>query len=261
MTYSPLTNEVMPPTGLYKGGVKWQSRPVGVKINGLNVHHHATTGTGGITRLVSSSDPASANYIIRTNGSLIGSVQEQYRAWTTSAYANDDDKITVEIQNSTGAPDWKVSDAAFDTLVRLYADLAKRYGFATSKANIYGHRDYAATACPGPHLYPRLGEVAAKATALNATPITTEETFMAKLTEAEQRAVYNRVNQIKIQQNRIEGIVSRIEAAANRIEQSADARRPLELAHFEKTAEREIDLLAKVDGLAVALSAVDEETA
>lgn len=181
MTYSPLTNEVMPPTGRYNGGVKYQARPAGVRINGLNVHHHAATSEAGIYRLVTSSDPASANYIIRNNGSLIGSVPEEYRAWTTSAYANDDDKITVEIQNETGAPDWRISDAAMLTLIRLYADLAKRYGFAPVRANLKGHQEYGiATACPGPYLLPRLDDVSLKAAALGAT--TTAEDTMADLT-------------------------------------------------------------------------------
>jgi hypothetical protein len=167
MVYSPLTNEIMPPIGRYKGGKKWSARPKGVRINGLNVHHHAATNDSGIRRLVTSSDPASANYIIRNNGSLIGSVPEEYRAWTTSAYANDDDKITVEIQNETGAPDWRISAAAMDTLVRLYADIAQRYRFAPVRASLKGHQEYGvATACPGPYLLPRLDDVARKAAAL-----------------------------------------------------------------------------------------------
>lgn len=165
--YSPLTDEVMLPTGRYQGSRKWSARPDNVKINGLNVHHHATTSNAGIDRLVKSNDPASANYIIRTNGNLIGSVPEEYRAWTTSGYKNDDDKVTVEIQNSTGAPTWKISPEAYVTLILLYADLAKRYKFEPNDANIFGHRDYAATACPGPYLYPLLPDVARKAASLN----------------------------------------------------------------------------------------------
>jgi hypothetical protein len=170
MTYSPLTDEKMPPTGLYRGSVKWQARPANVRINGLNVHHHAATGTGGIVRLTTSSDPASANYIIRTNGRLIGSVPEEFRAWTTSSYAADDDKITVEIQNETGAPTWRVSAAAMQTLIRLFADIARRYQFPPTRAHIIGHQEYGiATACPGPYLLPRLGDVALAAAKIHAT--------------------------------------------------------------------------------------------
>jgi len=170
VTYSPLTDERMPPTGKYQGANKWSARPVGVRINGLNVHHHAATSDAGIYRLVTSNDPASANYIIRNSGSLIGSVPEEFRAWTTSAYANDDDKITVEIQNETGAPEWRISAAAMSTLIRLYADLARRYGFAPVRANLRGHQEYGiATACPGPYLLPRLDDVARRAALLSTT--------------------------------------------------------------------------------------------
>ncbi len=185
MTYSPLTDRRMPPTGTYQGGHKWSARPAGVKINGLNVHHWASTSMAGLNRLVYSNDPASANYLILNDGTLVGSVPEEYRAWTTSAYANDDDKITVEVQNETGDPTWRISDAAMDTLVRLYADLAKRHRFTPRRANIYGHRDYWATACPGPYLYPRLDDVARKAAALTTTT-TTEDDMTLTAAQADQ---------------------------------------------------------------------------
>jgi hypothetical protein len=179
--YSPLIDQKMPPTGkAYINGrwvEKWSARPSGVKINGLNVHHWAGTGMSGLDRLVKSSDPASTNYLILNDGTLIGSVPEEYRAWTTSAYVNDDDKITVEIQNETGGPSWRISDAAMATLIRLYADCAKRHKFSPVRANLKGHQEYGiATACPGPYLLPRLDDVARKAAAslITVAPTTTE---------------------------------------------------------------------------------------
>lgn len=184
MTYSPLTDKRMPPTGRYQGGVKWQARPSGVRINGLNVHHWASTNLSGLDRLVKSSDPASANYLILNDGTLIGSVPEEFRAWTTSAYANDDDKITVEIQNETGAPSWRISDAAMETLIRLYADIARRHKFPPTRAHLKGHQEYGiATACPGPYLLPRLDEVARKAAALGNSTTPTQEDDMSAAAE------------------------------------------------------------------------------
>jgi N-acetyl-anhydromuramyl-L-alanine amidase AmpD len=161
VTYSSLIDLKLPPTAR-----KWSSRG-GRRPNGMIVHHWASTSMAGRDRLVYSSDPASANYLIYNDGRLVGSVPEEYRAWTSSSFAADDDKITVEIQNETGAPGWKISAAAFATLVRLYADVARRNGFAATRGNLFGHRDFYATACPGPYLYPRLGEVATQAAALN----------------------------------------------------------------------------------------------
>lgn len=185
MTYSPLTDRKMPPTGTFEGGKKWSARPAGVRINGLNVHHWAGTNMSGLNRLVYSNDPASANYLILNDGTLVGSVPEEFRAWTTSAYKNDDDKVTVEIQNETGAPSWRVSDAAVATLVRLYADLARRHKFAPTRANLKGHQEYGvATACPGPYLLPRLDDVARRAAALGTT--TTPEEPDMDATQAKQ---------------------------------------------------------------------------
>ena len=148
----------------------------GLKIDGMIVHHHGTTGIGGLNRLVYSKDKASANYIIMTTGELIGSVPEEYRAWTSGSWEADASKITVEIQNSTGSPEWRVSDAAFETLCKLYADVAKRHAFEPTRANLKGHRDYAATACPGPYLYGRLDDVA-KAAGEYAPPPSTERSI------------------------------------------------------------------------------------
>lgn len=152
MTYSPLIDKTM-----YTN--KHSSRG-GAQIVRVNVHHWGGTG-GGIERLVESSDLASANYIILDDGSLIGSVPEEYRAWTSGSHAADAPAITVEIQNATGKPNYRVSAAAIKTLVALIADIAARYGWGSvTRSRVKGHREFAATACPGPYLYPRLGQIA-----------------------------------------------------------------------------------------------------
>lgn len=169
--YSPLVEAIRPPTGRYKNGPKWSERPDGYKINGVNVHHWAGTSMSGFDRLVKSNDPASANALILNSGTLIGSVDERLRAWTTSDYDNDKTKITVEIQNQTNGPDWRISDAAMDTLVRFFADCAAYHDFAPTRSNLKGHQEYGiATACPGPYLLPRLDDVARAAAALGGTP-------------------------------------------------------------------------------------------
>lgn len=135
----------------------------GKKITRIIVHHWAGTA-GGIERLVHSSDQASTNYIILSDGTLISSVPEQYRAWTSGSAAADEPSVTVEVQNATGAPHWRVSDAAIATLTRLIADVAKRHGWTKiDRSRVRGHREFKATACPGPYLYPLLPKIAADA--------------------------------------------------------------------------------------------------
>lgn len=159
MGYSPLVDKIMSTS-------KHSSRQ-GASITRMLIHHWAGTG-GGIERLVHSKDPASANYIILTDGTLIGSVDEKYRAWTSGSFAADQPSITVEVQNSTGAPGWNVSAAAIATLTRLIADVAKRHQWsgAINRTRVRGHREFKATACPGPYLYPRLDQIAADANRL-----------------------------------------------------------------------------------------------
>jgi hypothetical protein len=52
-------------------------------------------------------------------------------------------------------PKWEVSDATFESLVKLCREIQSRRG----PLKIIGHRDVAATICPGPHLYARLNEL------------------------------------------------------------------------------------------------------
>ena len=159
MAFSPLINRTLTTS-------KRSSR-FGTKISRVIVHHWAGTA-GGIERLVYSSDKASANYIILTDGTIIGSVPEKYRAWTSGSAAADRPSITVEVQNSTRGPNWEVSDAAVASLERLIADIAKRYGWSNIRegVEVRGHRSFASTACPGPYLWPRLGTIAKNALAI-----------------------------------------------------------------------------------------------
>lgn len=158
--YSSLASRAMPTT-------KRSSRN-GKKVTRVIVHHWAGTA-GGVERLVHSTDQASANYIILDDGTLISSVPEEYRAWTSGSAAADEPSITVEVQNSTLGPEWRVSDAAIATLTRLIADVAKRHGWTKiTRAQVRGHREFKATACPGPYLYPRLDKIAADAEKIRA---------------------------------------------------------------------------------------------
>ena len=174
--YSPLVDSIAVPTGKYydpssrSWANKWSDRPED-KLIGLAVHHWASNNMSGFNRLVRSSDPASVNYMILNSGSLVGSVDERNRAWTSGGAERDNQRITVEIQNQTLGPDWRISDAAYDTLVRFYADVANYHDFAPSRANIKGHQELgAATACPGPYLLDRLDDVAREAAALGGNP-------------------------------------------------------------------------------------------
>lgn len=114
---------------------------------------------------------ASANYCIGYDGTLVCSLDEDYAAGTSSSYWNDNQAITVEVANSSAGGDWPISQAAWNTLVNLAVDVCRRHGFrlsynGTSSGSLTEHRMFSATACPGPYLHARMGELAAQVNAI-----------------------------------------------------------------------------------------------
>jgi hypothetical protein len=62
---------------------------------------------------------ASANYYIGSDGTIVGGVDENRRAWTSSSGWNDQKAITIEVANNSLAPNWTISDKAYAIQVEL----------------------------------------------------------------------------------------------------------------------------------------------
>ena len=113
---------------------------------------------------------ASANYIIGNDGEIICCVPEEFRAWTSGNADNDHQAITIEVCNETGAPEWRVSDAALEALINLGVDVCKRYnlqGFnwtGNKNGTLTIHKMFQATACPGPYLESKMPYIAEEIT-------------------------------------------------------------------------------------------------
>lgn len=113
---------------------------------------------------------ASSNYVIGGDGSIIMCVPEEFRAWTSSNEGNDTQAITVEICNSTGAPEWKVSDAALEAVINLGVDICQRYGLpgftwtGDKNGTLTIHKMFIATVCPGPYLESKMPYIAQEIT-------------------------------------------------------------------------------------------------
>ena len=120
---------------------------------------------------VPTSRKASCNYAIGSDGRIGLCVDEENRAWTSSSSDNDNRAITVEIANSTGSPEWRISEKAEQAFVDLCVDICKRYNkkgvFYEGKLvadregwlQITLHRWFKATLCPGPYIEKRLPEI------------------------------------------------------------------------------------------------------
>ena len=113
---------------------------------------------------------ASSNYVIGGDGTIVLCVPEEYRAWTSGSEENDTQAITVEVCNSTGAPEWKVSDAALEAVIGLGVDICKRYalpGFTWTgdkNGTLTIHKMFQATSCPGPYLESKMPYIAQEIT-------------------------------------------------------------------------------------------------
>lgn len=150
-------------------------------IDTITIHHCA--GNLSVETIgqvfANKSKQASSNYGIGSDGRVGMYVEEKDRSWCSCSGSNDHRAITIEVANCTGAPNWKVSDKAYATLIELVTDICKRNGiekliWATSKtdrknhkngANMTIHSDFASTSCPGPYLQSKMADIAAQVNA------------------------------------------------------------------------------------------------
>jgi hypothetical protein len=154
MTHSPLTNGI-----IHAAPGNYGSRD-GRAITRITPHHMAgVLPADACARLFQQPGRyASANYCIGPDGTIVCSVDEDCRAYTSSSYDNDTRAVTVEISND-GGPGWHVSDAAFSAFVALAADVCRRHGIPrlVKGETLTWHSMFAATACPGDYLLGRMG--------------------------------------------------------------------------------------------------------
>jgi len=108
---------------------------------------------------------ASYNYGIGTDGRIVLIVNESDRCWASSSAANDNQAVVIGVANSTGAPNWEVSETAFEAMINLVKCICTRNGITelvydgTANGTLTRHNFFAATACPGPFLQARFPEI------------------------------------------------------------------------------------------------------
>ena len=129
------------------------------KISEITVHHAAgIVSVDALGQLWQKKGRAGSSHY-GVSGTQIGQyVSEDDIAWTNSNWAANCRAVTIEVSNSSGAPNWGVSNTSLETLVKLVADIAQRNGLfplVVGKTLTY-HSMYTATACPGPYLKEKL---------------------------------------------------------------------------------------------------------
>ena len=181
------------------------------KISKITIHHMATVN-GSLSGMGDwfsrSSTRASSNYGIDSNGKVALYVDESKRAWTSSNAANDNVAVTIEVANSTGAPEWKVNDTAYKALIDLCVDICERNDIkelvytGDKNGNLTRHDMFANTTCPGPYLGSKFPEIAAEVNARlkkeNYKPVPTPSNKSLKVGSAGQ--------EVKNLQNNLNGL-------------------------------------------------------
>ena len=131
----------------------------GQKISKITIHHMAgfMSAEECAKYFARPQRQASSNYCIDEK-EIWCSCEEGLRSWCSSNGENDRKAITIECKNSTGAPDWKISDATYKNLISLCVDVCKRNGIkklvftGDKNGSLTFHYMFAATACPGPYI-------------------------------------------------------------------------------------------------------------
>lgn len=149
--YSNLVDKYIPVNKYTKGRS-------GNKVCKITIHHMA--GNLSIESCAnvfkSPSRKASSNYGIGSDGRIACYVDEENRAWTSSSKWNDYRAITIEVANNN-TKKWTISDAAMSSLIKLCADICRRYNFkleftGNKNGTLTRHNFYANTNCPGPYI-------------------------------------------------------------------------------------------------------------
>ena len=153
-----------------------KNSPRNHKIDTITIHHMAgnlSIETCGNV-FANKSKQASSNYGIGSDGRVGMYVEEKDRSWCSCSSSNDNRAITIEVANNTGAPNWTVSDKAYNSLIDLVTDICKRNGIEKliwsdkktdrvnhkNGCNMTLHSDFASTSCPGPYLKGKMPQIA-----------------------------------------------------------------------------------------------------
>lgn len=129
-------------------------------INGAIIHHTATTGDAfGYMAQWNDRDSHPTYHIY--HGFVRGIVHPNRRPYSTG-HDVDAQCITLEINNTAGAPDWNVGLPSLEATAQVLAFHARESGFSRAAKSIRGvdqaeffigwHSQYSATACPGPEV-------------------------------------------------------------------------------------------------------------
>lgn len=141
--------------------------PGRVDVRAVVVHYVA--GPASVETLGSifapTSRQASSNYGVGLDGRVGMYCEEKNRSWCSSSSWADNRAITIECSNYS---DGSLSTAGWNALVNLIVDICRRNGIerfrytGTTDGQLWAHRWFGNTDCPGEWLYSRFGKLASE---------------------------------------------------------------------------------------------------
>lgn len=140
----------------------------GNSCKGITIHHAAGTNFDAIgATFQNTARQTSAHWAVGP-GYAQQFVDERNIAWHAGNWTGNSSTIGIECLNSSGDPYWGVADETIQTLAELMAQIARRHGMGRLQrnGNVWGHRDWSATYCPGV-LYDKIDKICAMANAIN----------------------------------------------------------------------------------------------
>jgi peptidoglycan hydrolase-like protein with peptidoglycan-binding domain len=147
------------------------ARAAGAFIGKLNVHHTATTADQRAYFAGVNDRKSCPTIYIKDDGRRILFIPPKLQPWSTGSA--DVNAIAVEIQNTAGEPDWRISAKAEAALVDVLVELATAdtidglpVRFTLDRDHVVLDRETRATACPGQYVTDHIDEYLARARAI-----------------------------------------------------------------------------------------------
>lgn len=141
-------------------------------INRITIHHMAgVNSVEDFGNIVARPErEMSANYAIGNDGRIGLFCPESDRSWCSSSPLNDNQAITIEVSNSAYGDEsgWPVSDAAYNSLIKLCVDICRRNGISKlefktdATGTLTYHYQFNNTACPGPWIKAHTADICSK---------------------------------------------------------------------------------------------------
>ena len=143
----------------------------GRKIEAITIHHMAgvlsTEQCGKIFQRVGRY--GSSHYGIGNDGKIGQYVDEENTAWTNSNWDSNCKSVTIETSNCENGGNWRVSDNALNSLIKLVADIGNRNNLGTlvKGKNVTWHSMFTSTSCPGAYLLSKMDYIISEANKIN----------------------------------------------------------------------------------------------